>query len=457
MKSAAAFLSLGVVASLSWGCAQQAMPSARQSGAAITWEIRVPDAASGLAEVRGRIPPSAFATGTAIDLEFLDLPGRPESLRAIRAECAGEPLTVSAPSGNTGARRRIDACPGADTVTVEYSVEPVFFPPGDAGANPADARSRITRDLGVVRTRSLLPTLSLTDGPVSVSFVLPDGWVVVTPWSSDSTGYVIPEGQRGNVEYLGLGPFSVEEIVTGGATLRAAAVPGASEIAADGLRSLLETTTTAFGPLPRSGPHSVLVVPPGFMNGGAAGARSVVQPASPEILAHELAHWWVHAGLADRESRWLTEGFVEYYGVALARRSGLLQPDDARACLADLQAEMRYLEADSTVSLLDASRRSATDSRASRLVYSKGALLAFQLETALGPGGRRLDEVMQVLVRHREGRLGFEGIARLFEDTYDRATRTLLETYVTGVRSLPELGLGEASGVSGCARFLPTG
>ena len=74
------------------------------------------------------------------------------------------------------------------------------------------------------------------------------------------------------------------------------------------------------------------------MRGGAAGDHTIVQSSSPQVLAHEVFHWWNDATLTARDASWFREGLTEYYGIRVAREAGAWTAEAEMACLADLDA-----------------------------------------------------------------------------------------------------------------------
>jgi predicted metalloprotease with PDZ domain len=168
------------------------------------------------------------------------------------------------------------------------------------------------------------------------------------------------------------------------------------------------------------------------------------------VLAHEVFHWWNDSRLTAADAMWFREGLTEYYGIRVAREVGASTPDAEAACLADLNGEMRLLEENGARSLKDAS----LDPAATRLVYSKGALFWLLVDRRLRASERFLeDAVRRVVTSPREG-LTTEELRTLFSSVYDGLVDDEFDRYVIGANRLPDLGLGPATGRSGCAREL---
>ena len=154
--------------------------------------------------------------------------------------------------------------------------------------------------------------------------------------------------------------------------------------------------------------------------------------------------------------RWFGEGFTEYYGIIAAQRAGLIEEADAKAAFADLQAEMRFIEKQKGPrSLSAASKASHENAYASRIMYSKGALLAWLVNERLSQEGRNLDEPMRVILDGTRRRLTTADLKRLFHDACSGRVDDLIERYTETNAVIPRIDFGPATGKSGVARFLP--
>ena len=419
-------------------------------------EVRVSDPAAGLIHVRMEFPAGALSGRSYLDLTFWDLHRQPEALKSVAAWIDDKPLAVTRPFWKSAHTRRITLNDASGTLVMEYSLDPTYYAPGVEVIEPADAVSRVTADLAVLRTTSTFPVMNPDGLTIRVVFRLPAGWVAVTPWQADGNGFLIPPEQQAT-EYVALGPFQIQEITVGGATMRAAVSPAADTIPLETIASIMRFELNLLGaPPPGAGNvYAATVVPQEFMNGGSAGQRSTVQIPGPDTLAHEMFHWWNTSSHTGQEAKWFQEGFTEYYGVKIASEAGAWLPEQANQCMADLNGEMRFLEQNNPRSLMDVSRNSTGDSYARRLVYSKGALFALSLDRQLQAQGRNLDEVMRVVLDDPRQDLNNDALKAIFHDTYGGMVDPAFEAYVIKGDALPDLGLGPASGESGCARYLP--
>lgn len=427
--------------------------------AAVRWDVRVADPGSGVVHVRAEIPAAFTSELDRLQLEFIDARRHPGAVKSITAHAQNMPLPIERPAEGGEHRLALELHGRRGPVVLDYVVDPTFYPPGSVRDDPADARSRVTPELAVVRSTSLFPRLEPTGFPAIVTFILPTGWTAVTPWAVQADTFLLAPNELSNVEYLGLGPFEVAVLRAGDLSLRLASPQEETGLSLAAVEAILQTQLDLIGAPPPQGDgvRSAIVVPNGFMRGGAAGQRSVVQSPSPEVLAHEMLHWWTHSDLVRPEAKWFQEGFTNYYGIKVAQRSGLWTEQQVNGCLADLNGEMRYLERRGTSSLAAVSRDYRRDTRARRLVYSKGALLGYLLDRELEGNGRSLDEAMRAVLAEQRSGLTNDDLLRIFSRLYDGLVDPILETHVTHETPLPPLELGAATGRSGCARYLPEG
>jgi hypothetical protein len=367
------------------------------------------------------------------------------------------PIEVG-PEGQ-GHLRTVALSGSSGSVIIEYTLDPTYYPPGPRSDDPADARARVAEEIAVLRTSSIFPILDQAFESARVTFGLPEDWVAVTPWVRDGDGFWLSPEDQTAVDYVGLGLLEIREVAVGNmafliAAPRTGAGLGAEQVAAV-IQYYLALVDTP--PPQGSGPRSVIIVPSRFMHGGAAGNRSIVQGGSAVTLAHEAFHWWTHSDLVHPEATWFSEGFTNYYGIRAASEAGLITREDARQCFSDLSGEMRFLELNGVQSLASVSRSYAEDSRAQRLVYSKGTLLALFLHRELAKRERSLDEIMKSILSQRRRGLTNADLRQLLVEEYGDIGGSSLDSFVKEARALPDLGLGPATGSSGCARYLPGG
>ena len=412
--------------------------------------VTITDPASGLADVRLDFDQDALRHRRHLILAFGDVRGSSRMLRAFDARLDGRDVEVRSEDVRGALVYFVPIASGAKDLSIGYTIDPTYVAPGGDPAEPADARSRITADLAIVRSSSLFPRFDVAGARLGVEFDLPRGWIAVTPWPSVDGRVIVPADLAAAVEYLPVGPFETRDVTVGSSVIHVATPAllrsGTFPIEAVVAREL----ELVAAPLKRAGPFVAAVVPDAFMHGGAAGDHTIVQSSAPQVLAHEVFHWWNDSTLTAADAMWFREGLTEYYGIRVAREIGASTPDAEAACLADLNGEMRLLERTAPRSLRDAS----LDPAATRLVYSKGALFWMLVDRRLRASGRFLeDAVRRVVTSPREG-LTTEELRTLFSSVYDGLVDDEFDRYVIGANRLPDLGLGPATGRSGCAREL---
>lgn len=81
--------------------------------------------------------------------------------------------------------------------------------------------------------------------------------------------------------------------------------------------------------------------------------------------------------------------------------------------------------------------------------------MAFLMEKKLEEKGRDLDEAMKAVFESRRTHLRSQDLLELYHDVYAGLVDQILQALVLNDTALPELDLGQASGGSGCARYLP--
>lgn len=420
----------------------------------IRYEVRVTEG-DGLVRVRAEIPADALSGALVLVLRFRDLRRHPGALKDLRAWSNEKQLSVAADQQDPGLRTiALTQPPGP--VIVEYTMDPTFYPPGSTSTDPADARARLGDGIAILRTSGIFPILAPAFETARVTFGLPPHWVVIAPWTPDGEGFWLSSDDQSAIDYLALGLFEVQEMAAGRMRFVIAAPRIAPSLHAKQVTVLIEyfLSLAATPPRQAAGRRSVTIVPPGFMNGGAAGSRSIVQGPSAIVLSHEVFHWWTHSDLVRPKATWFSEGLTNYFAIKAAQDSGLVTEEAAARCFSDLLAEMRLLERDGPVSLAAASEEYAQGGRAQRLVYSKGTLLGFVLDGELAESGRSLTELVRTVLSQQRTRLTNGDLQRLMHDTYGKPWGSRLDTLVTETETLPELALGPATGESGCARYL---
>lgn len=427
--------------------------------AAIAWAVDLRDAESGWASVEAVIPREALPRDGKLRLLFRDLgPDDGDRLADVTASIPDYgTLTVRAEETARGLACELILPDDARSLTLRYRIDPTYYPPGSSRSASADARSRLTGDLAVLRTATLWPVGDLAGLHGEIRFRLPDGWQLAWPWAVSGEVHHLPAKALRYAEYVVAGPVEKQFLKLEGTRVHLARAAGAEGVQLDGVARLVHVYRTLMGgaPEPTGANYLVAIVPSDFMHGGAAGRFTAVQPPDRHTLAHEIFHWWNAGSHYAADARWFAEGFTEFVALDGAVASGLMTVQERDAVLADLQAEMRYLERDGAESLVSAARASRTNARSSRLLYAKGALVARAMAAKLALRGEKLTDLVAHVVFRVGGPADSRAIHAAARDLYGETLDALFEQYVFGNAPLPREDFGPAMGASGAARFLP--
>ncbi len=241
------------------------------------------------------------------------------------------------------ARGRIDA--GGQTC-IELAVRLV---PGVRRSGPLPAGSLVT----VARDWLWRPGRRASDA-ITVSFELPDGFEVSTPWRPGGDGrmFAIDPSPASGRAYVVFGRFDHSTVEVPGATLRIAnlamTTPESRQVLAGWLGSAAANVVTLYGRFPNPSPQVVVLpasrrsdspVPFGMVsrNGGES-VLFYVDPSRdlPEFVADWTAtHEFSHLLLPYVRDKWISEGFATYLQNVLLARGGAYRADYAWRRLAE--------------------------------------------------------------------------------------------------------------------------
>ncbi len=433
------------------------LAAAHATASEAIWTVSTNAPLDGTLHVRLEIPRDVFSDRAHLDFTFPDAHDFSGRVFSFEAWAGSKPIEIQERPAERSQGYRVPlAGESSEAIAIEYTVDARFYPPGSTDGARRFARAILEPELGVLRTRTVFAAGRHTALAARVTFKLPKGWAAVTPWDRDENSFILPPNAlRGKTEYVGVGPFDISEIWIGTTPYRIGSIGAGNELI-EKLPALIEFEQRIAGASPRDADarHSIILAPRGFMQGGSAGQRSVVQSPNPVTLAHEIFHWWNHPGIVAPEARWLSEGFTEYFAIRAALATGLISNAYAETCFADLDGEMRHLERDGAMSLAEASRRYG-ESEAQRLVYGKGALFAFWMDQELAKDDRDVSALLPIVFANPNKRHDNRALAEAFDRAYDGAMNDAFHTYVETAARLPDLGLPDATGESGRTRFLP--
>jgi len=243
-------------------------------------------------------------------------------------------------------------------------------------------------------------------GTATVSFRLPDGWILNSPWLEDR---IVGLDDLRNT-YFGVGDGSLLVFHAGGAEVSLAVFGGAEgkiEEIYPSVVAILEHAKmlTGVDPVAKAPRHAITVVPETPIHGGAAGCGSLVVHDSLITLCHEVFHWW-NGETVDTtvDAGWVGEGFTAYYEVKVLLAAGLIEREEG---LRGFQARNnRLMEIEPTGSF-DLVRQSKILARgkgsgqsqdyAYHAVYYGGSLVAQYLDGRLHEQGKSLDAIWAIL------------------------------------------------------------
>lgn len=257
------------------------------------------------------------------------------------------------------------------------------------------------------------------DAGIAVDFELPPGMQVAVPWQAieaDLHRYLLAPSPQSSNALAVFGDFHYREVAVPGAKLRVSlltsANPAEDRLGITAIEEWLRATATditlAYGRFPNPSPQVVVIpavdsrrsaVPYGrvIRDGGEAIELFVDLTRPLDVLledwtaTHEFSHLMLP--YVEREHRWVSEGFAQYYQNVLLARSGAYDP--AEAWLKLYQGFERGRLSRPELSPNAAAERGIRSARMK--IYWSGAALALMADVELRArsGGREtLDDVL---------------------------------------------------------------
>lgn len=257
------------------------------------------------------------------------------------------------------------------------------------------------------------------DTEVRIRFVLPDGMQVAVPWQvidAPSHRYRLTASPESSNAPVAFGDFIYREVEVPGARLRVSMLRGDRDSGQrldaaaieEWLRATATDVTLAYGRFPNPSPQ-VVVIPVSGRSGGAVPYGRVVRDGGEAIelfvdqtrplgallddwtATHEFSHLMLP--YLERDHRWVSEGFAQYYQNVLLARSGAY--DQAAAWQKLYEGFERGRQSRPELSPNAATERGIHSARMK--IYWSGAALALMADVALREqsGGREtLDDVL---------------------------------------------------------------
>jgi predicted metalloprotease with PDZ domain len=422
-----------------FGGACSAPHSKVTTGSCFDYEIRIVDPATecvrvtaifeGLEESSDPLRFSLLRGHTFIRLEEPLLEGE------VTATAAGSPLPIERISPFTW---QVDRR-GAANVRLDYTV-PLRHRrlPEIESSHDHYEFPYLAADHGMLTTWTLCMTpQGVEPEAIHVSFALPDGWDVITPWPSaaeESEETVFAPESRAALtgDLVAVGAWKSHTVQVGDFEGTVAFAPGQdalAEAAVEPIGRIVANELTLFG-RPPTGRYLFLFGRPDTPGaGGSPKTNSMTLTVNPSLgphafsflghlVAHEFHHTWTASLYSSSDRmRWFNEGFTDYYAHLVAVRVGLSTWKEFAAMLGRKMAECHDNPHAGSLSLADAGGEIFfRDRDAYRLVYTGGLLAAAWLDRAIRAhaDGRSLDDFMRSF--NNDPRWSLEGRAPGMED-----------------------------------------
>jgi hypothetical protein len=365
-------------------------------------------------------PPAAWSYTVTADADLTTLD--------VKA-CVGTPRAKRLMPGREAARAYLLAAPRPDGAgCFVYRVDLVALV-SDAGAA---RRAYASSDVRIITTGDWLwrPRRVPKDTEATITFALPDGIQVTTPWPADgntTASFRLNHGAFQWKNQVALGRFETAAFSVAGGNIDVVFLDGAKSVDNAAITSWLsrvsETVSDFYGRFPaRHATVFVIPVGPGvdpvhFGYVLRGGGPSITLLLNTEANRDDLEGDWValhemfHLGMPPIEASapWLYEGVTMYYTEVLRARGGFVSPATAWQKLHEgFERGVANSNANASLGAASAAMHS---SKRYRWVYWGGAAIAFEADLRLrrtSGGARSLDTQMRYM----------------FEASYDAHHRT---------------------------------
>lgn len=293
--------------------------------------------------------------------------------------------------------------------------------------------------LYLTRYAFMLPDNVTIYPSIRLTWYVPEGWTLVTPWQNGTTTVDVPglyallknyyaAFRGGDVRRHHLGTTDVTLAWTGPGTISEATEQAMLRV----VRTLLDLEPGGFGP------HLTFLLHDtareGHLTGGTAGISSIqlqfphdvplerIWPYAGGVvlrtMAHEMIHTWTYAreqsvapsaslpAAWDDSVCWLREGVTEYLAHQALLDAGLLDTDALALELEHTARRARQHDRSGSLTLADACTRYYEDTDAFYYTYYEGMVFAFRLDAELrrfSEGRKSLRGFMQAFIPPRRG------------------------------------------------------
>lgn len=297
--------------------------------------------------------------------------------------------------------------------------------------------AHIEDDWALFRFEDIIPsadtrTLRGAESDTQVTFVLPRGWSVVTPYREEDGRWPVAQPERRfdtPTGWIVAGELGVRIETIDGVRVIVAGPAGHDLRRMDIMALMHWTLPDLMRLLPRF-PQRLTVVGAGDpMWRGALSApnslylhadRPLLSGNATSTLVHEIVH--IALGLSDeRGADWIVEGLAEYYSLEVLRRSGTISEERFRKAHRELESWGR-----------DAKNLCARHSTGSGTALAVTVMAELDAEIRKASGGRAsLDDVLQALARHA-GKLSVDEFRQVATEVAGTALKSLRPSRLRG-------------------------
>ncbi len=356
---------------------------------------------------------------------------------------------------------QVDA-PDGTALTLRYTVRLTHDDHNWDPAGGIDARPAVVEDALFYVTKALFIYSDEEAADATITFQLPDGWVVSSPWT------VLPDKpnhwRAGNLtslinNALVLGKHLVSEVEDGSMTVILAVDPALKEdlpIFFETLSLQLSAYRKIFGKTPDE--RFLITLRRDAVNDGEAFTSSFNQVflytdlsqrkiVWASTFGHELFHYWNGAGRIQgtdhRFTEWFSEGFTEYYASLTLVRTGIVPVE-----LWYKKLEIYMSRFFVTRNMFPGDKPSLVEAGMDKqhnwlLIYGGGASVALMLDIeirSITDGQKSLDNVMRLMDK-RFGDTGktytTKDVLAIVNEVSGQDFTNFFEQYVMGNSGLP--------------------
>ena len=298
-----------------------------------------------------------------------------------------------------------------------------------------------------VVTRALFLTTD-KDQKISVSFEIPKGYFVTTPWTTqDENQFIVHSIEELRNNSIVWGKAKPHAIITENFDLRIVLLGYDSKVN-DLVKGAFQNVSQQYMAIFPGTPKSTYLITafPAEQNDGEAYTTSHAftlkapigehtKPVWASLFAHELFHFW-NGGIIDCSEDWFSEGFTEYFANLALIQSGIISKNNFYRMIEKTIGLYYYFKEQETANtaIADADEyRFAT--------YNGGWCIAFGMDMMIREKfpDRSLADYMNILFKKYglHGKpIGLTDLKKEFAD-FKGSDNDFFENYITGTKKLP--------------------